>query len=128
MRLQVNNWCQNKKISTFMKENIFAEAVIGFYLCYPKRQKSNRIIFGSFFKHRMMAAVFEVSYSEPPLFLLVDLPNYDTFAQVLIISNGFDVIFKLLTILNIFDYLYLVNFIFVYLKSPRLARHVHVPN
>ena len=45
-------------------KNIFAEAVIGFYLCYPRRRKSNEIIFCSFLRYQKMAAVIQVSCSE----------------------------------------------------------------
>ena len=37
------------------------EAVISFYLYYPRRWKSNGTIFGSFLKYRKMAAIIEVS-------------------------------------------------------------------
>ena len=69
-------------------KHIFAEAVIGFYLWYPRRRNS---ILGSFLKYRKMAAVIEVSCSEP-LFdsfaFSFGFTNYDTFAQVLIILNS----------------------------------------
>ena len=73
-------------------KNFFVEVVIGFYLCYPTIRKSNGIInFSSFLKFRKMAAVIEVSCSEPPfelttMIFLSDLPI--AFAQVLIILKG----------------------------------------
>ena len=72
-------------------KNIFVEAVIGFYLCYPRRRKSNGTIFGSFLKYRKMATLIEVSCREPPFNSFVfsfGFTNYDKFAQVLIILNG----------------------------------------
>ena len=62
-------------------KNVFAEAVIAFYLYYPRRRKSNRtifVIFSSFLNNRKMTAVIEVRCSEPaPLALsfLADLSN-----------------------------------------------------
>ena len=93
MSLKVNSPCQNKDISTFMNEKPFCQGSDWFLVYYPRRQKSNGVIFGSFRTQvsKEMAAVIEVSCSELPFDSSVfsfSYTNYDTLAQVLIIMNG----------------------------------------
>ena len=88
----MNSLGQNNNISTFMNEKHFCQGCDWFLMCYPRRQKSNGTIFGSFLKYRKMASVIEVSCSSPPFdsfgFFPFRFTSYDTFAQVLIILNG----------------------------------------
>ena len=87
MGLQVKNPGQTTTFQFLWMKIIFAEAVIGFYLCYPRRRNSNGTIFGSFLKYRKMAAVIEDSLLTT-LFFPFGFINYDKFFQVLISLNG----------------------------------------
>ena len=64
----MNNPAQNNDISTFMNETPFCQGCDWFLVCYPRRRKRNGIIFGWFRTQvsKEMAAVIEVSCSEPP--------------------------------------------------------------
>ena len=86
---QVNNQAQNNNISTFINEKHFCQGCDWFIVCYPRRRKSNGVIFGSFRTYRKMAAVVEVSCSEfDSSVFSFRYTNCDKFPQVLIIMNG----------------------------------------
>ena len=63
----MNSPGHNNDISTFMNEKPFCQGCDWFLVCYPRRRKSNGIIFGRLeLKYQKLAAVIEVSCSEPP--------------------------------------------------------------
>ena len=90
----MNNPGQNSDISTFMNEKRFCQGSDWFLVCYPRRRKSNGIIFGSFRTQVSKDGCSVLSRSVVVKRLLTALfflsvINYDTFAiKVLIIMNG----------------------------------------